>query len=497
MPQGTALNASSAGPQLPGGKPVSGDAASKRSASERVQAPAGPISLFDMFKVGIGPSSSHTMGPMVAAARFAHKAAALSSAPLRIEARALGSLAWTGKGHGTDRALALGLMGFEPETVEIDEADRALEISRQTGTLRLPGADRIAFDFDSDIVLDKKDRSFKHPNTMRFAAFDGEGNAVLAETWLSLGGGFVAPEGQGYAETATGDPVELPFGFSSGAELIEIGKRENLSIAEIMSADEEAVRSPQEVASGIDLLIDVMLETVERGLNAEGILPGGLKVQRRAKTLFAELEAGAARNERLPTDIMDHVSAFAMAVNEENAAGARMVTAPTNGAAGVFPAVLRYYRDFCAGADREGMRRMLLTAAAIGSIVKLRASISGAEVGCQGEVGTASAMAAAGLVAALGGGNEKCENAAEIAMEHHLGLTCDPVGGLVQIPCIERNAFGAIKAINAASLAMRGKGEQKVRFDQVVETMRQTGLDMRAKYKETSKGGLALNVTEC
>jgi L-serine dehydratase len=454
------------------------------------------ISVVDLFKIGIGPSSSHTVGPMKAAAAFAG-GLARSGAIGRvasIEVSLYGSLAFTGRGHATDKAVILGLSGVEPETADPDEADRLAAVARETRRLSLAGRHAIAFDPERAIHFDVVTEA-PHPNTLRFVARD-EANAVVDdETWLSIGGGFVVREG---AEAAgANDAAPIPFPFRSGADLLETGKAAGLSIADLQRANEAASRDADAVEARVEALIAAMFACVERGLATSGVLPGGLSVERRARAIHDRLIENARRNARPAHEIMDYVSVYALAVNEENAAGGRVVTAPTNGAAGVVPAVLRYYRDHCEGATATGLSDFLLTATAIGGLFKLNASISGAEVGCQGEVGVASSMAAAGLCAALGGSNAQIENAAEIAMEHHLGMTCDPVAGLVQIPCIERNAFGAVKAIAAASLALHGDGRHRVSLDSVIATMRQTGLDMQSKYKETSLGGLAVNVVAC
>jgi L-serine dehydratase len=455
------------------------------------------ISLFDLFKIGIGPSSSHTVGPMKAAAAFV---AGLRDSGRLDDVAALrvvlfGSLAWTGEGHGTAPAVMLGLAGQAPDTVEPDSAARLLAEVAATGMLPLGGGREVAFRAATDIVFDRDSPTPAHPNTLAFTATDAAGATLAQERWCSVGGGFVVREAR-VGQTAT-DVAQVPHPYGNAGQLLEIGARTGLSIADIVFANEAALRPAAEVERHVARVLDVMMTCVDRGMRTGGLLPGRLKVKRRAAALREHLEADRFRNVRNPHEMMDHVSMFAIAVNEENAAGSRVVTAPTNGAAGVLPAVLRYFRDFCPGASASGMRTFLLTATAIGALLKMNASISGAEVGCQGEVGSACAMAAAGLAAALGASNAQIENAAEIGMEHHLGMTCDPVGGLVQIPCIERNAFGAIKAINAASLAMRGDGSHYVSLDQVIATMRQTGADMHAKYKETSQGGLAVAFPEC
>ena len=454
------------------------------------------ISVFDLFKIGLGPSSSHSVGPMKAACAFVSgldRSGALRRVA-SVEARLFGSLAFTGRGHATDKAVVLGLSGVEPDSADPDEADGLAARVRATRRLTLAGSHDIAFDPERAIRFDVVTEA-PHPNTLRFVARDEADEIVGDETWFSIGGGFVVREG---AEAAgANDAAPVPYPFRSGAELLEMGKAAGLSIASLQRANEGALRDADAVEARVEALLAAMFACVERGLATSGVLPGGLSVERRAKAIYDRLIENARRNARPAHEIMDYVSVYALAVNEENAAGGRVVTAPTNGAAGVVPAVLRYCRDHCEGAGAPGLSDFLLTATAIGGLFKLNASISGAEVGCQGEVGVASSMAAAGLCAALGGSNGQIENAAEIAMEHHLGMTCDPVGGLVQIPCIERNAFGAVKAIAAASLALHGDGRHRVSLDSVIATMRQTGLDMQSKYKETSLGGLAVNVVAC
>jgi L-serine dehydratase len=455
------------------------------------------ISVFDLFKIGLGPSSSHTVGPMKAAAAFA-EALAATNALARVENVRItlyGSLAFTGRGHATDKATILGLSGERPESVDPDRAEALVAEVAAHKTLRLSGRKPIAFDPAADIVFDVVNAPPRHPNTLAFWARDEAGATVAEERWLSIGGGFVQKEDEDTAAATADAPP--PYPFANAAELLKSAANAGMTIAELMRANERVVSGEVNLDPRLDRILAAMLGAIDRGLRHEGLLPGGLAVSRRAKAIHDKLIAEAGRNARAAHEIMDIVAVYAMAVNEENAAGGRVVTAPTNGAAGVMPAVLRYYRDHCIGANPEGLRVMLLTAAAIGALFKLNASISGAEVGCQGEVGVASSMAAAGLCAALGGANAQIENAAEIAMEHHLGMTCDPIGGLVQIPCIERNAFGAIKAIAAASLALRGDGRHKVSLDSVIATMRQTGADMQSKYKETSLGGLAVNFVEC
>jgi L-serine dehydratase len=455
------------------------------------------ISILDLFKIGIGPSSSHTVGPMKAASAFVAglRAGGHLGEVARVQATLYGSLAWTGEGHGTAPAVILGLSGQSPETVDPDDAARILADASERQVLDLGGHRPIPFDRATDLLFDRLSPTPAHPNTLEFVAFSASGATLAQARWCSVGGGFVVPEAEVGQPPPPGKPVPHPF--TSAEQLLKIGARTGLSIAEIVFANECALHPPAEVERHIARVRETMMGCIDRGMRAEGVLPGKLRVKRRAGSLREHLEADRFRNIRNPHEMMDHVSMFAIAVNEENAAGSRVVTAPTNGAAGVIPAVLRYFADFCPGATPAAARTFLLTATAIGALLKMNASISGAEVGCQGEVGSACSMAAAGLAAALGASNAQIENAAEIGMEHHLGMTCDPVGGLVQIPCIERNAFGAIKAINAASLAMRGDGSHYVSLDQVIATMRQTGADMHAKYKETSQGGLAVAFPEC
>jgi L-serine dehydratase len=453
-----------------------------------------PVGFTDLFKIGIGPSSSHTIGPMRAAGLFLKNLGSRQAATCRLVATVYGSLAWTGKGHATDKALILGLAGERPDEIDPNSIDAMLAAIVSHRALTLPCGRRLAFDPALDIVFDTV-RSFgRHPNAMSFEAFDTAGGSLLRELWFSIGGGFVEREDP---EPSEGVELDLPFPYENAQALLAFGRASGLSIAAIVLANETTLRSDAEICAAIDHIADTMFGCIERGLSQEGPLPGPLKIKRRAQGLLEKADAARLRDNRAGLDAMHYVSAFAIAVNEENACAGRVVTAPTNGAAGVVPAVLRYYRDFCKGATAHGIRNYFLAATAIGGIIKRNASISGAEMGCQGEVGSAAAMAAAGLASALGGSNEQIENAAEIALEHHLGMTCDPIGGLVQIPCIERNAFGAIKAINAASLALHGDGTHRVSLDQVIETMRQTGTDMQSKYRETSRGGLAVNVPEC
>jgi len=453
------------------------------------------LSVFDIFKIGIGPSSSHTMGPMRAAREFAVglKNNGLLSQTQQLAVRLYGSLALTGLGHGTDRAILLGLEGAEPETVDPDSFEPTVKRIRSTGRINLLGERDIVFDEPMQLLFMRSERLPHHSNGMRFSAL-GEGGAVLREeNFYSIGGGFITRDGETEASAAA--QSALPYPFGSGDELLALSREHGLEVFELMQANERTARSEEDIRAGLLRIWQVMQACVERGFRQTGVLPGVLKVRRRAPKLYRVLTE--SRNTVNPLEVMDWVNAWALAVNEENAAGGRVVTAPTNGAAGIVPAVLHYYGRFEAGANDDGVIRFLLTAGAIGMLYKKNASISGAEMGCQGEVGVACSMAAAGLVAALHGTNEQIENAAEIGMEHNLGLTCDPVAGLVQIPCIERNAMGSVKAINAARLAMRGDGTHKVSLDQVISTMRQTGADMSTIYKETSQGGLAVNVPEC
>ena len=451
-----------------------------------------PHGVMDLFKIGIGPSSSHTVGPMRAAAMFRRRLERLPEAA-RIRASLRGSLAWTGKGHATDRAVILGLDGEWPDTVDPDRTEAIVARVGRDKAIGVAGR-RIRFDPATDLVFDHGAPFGRHPNAMSFAAENAAGALVAEETWYSVGGGFIEREGAAPGEDEAA--YEPAHRFATAAQLLAVARTTGLSLSQIALANEAPRRPEAETLAFLDRIAAIMMACMDRGLSCEGVLPGGLRVRRRASAIHARLTAAGKRNHHLPHEIMDHVSTFAMAVNEENAAGGRMVTAPTNGAAGVIPAVLRYHRDFCEG-DTAATRKMLLTASLIGDLVKRNASISGAEVGCQGEVGSAAAMAAAGLCEVLGGTPEQVVNAAEIGLEHHLGMTCDPIGGLVQVPCIERNGFGAIKAISAASLALHGDGCHFVSLDQCIETMRQTGLDMKSEYRETARGGLAVNVPEC
>ena len=455
------------------------------------------LSVFDMFKVGIGPSSSHTMGPMVAAARFLDQLRAAPFSASGVKVSLHGSLAFTGVGHATDRATILGLAGFLPETYDRDAADAALDRIRDTKTVEPEGMHALRFDPQTDLTFNFGPNLPGHANGMILSATDAQGDVILQETYYSIGGGFVMTQAELDAGKDTDDGPRVPYPFKSAAEMLEMAKASGLSIAEMKRANELSRRSAADLDAGMRRLWQVMTDCIDRGLENDGILPGGLNVKRRAKGIHEKLLAERGMNLTPPHTINDWMSVYAMAVNEENAAGGQVVTAPTNGAAGVVPATLRYYLDHVPGATTKRVPDFLLTAAAIGGLVKFNASISGAEAGCQAEVGSASAMAAAGLCAVLGGSPEHIENAAEIALEHHLGMTCDPVKGLVQVPCIERNGLGAIKAVSAASLALRGDGTHFVPLDSAIETMRQTGADMHEKYKETSLGGLAVNVPNC
>jgi L-serine dehydratase len=457
------------------------------------------ISVLDLFTVGIGPSSSHTVGPMRAGRRFAARlaeAGALGSTA-RVEAHLYGSLALTGKGHGTDKAVLLGLEGDAPEDVDVDAVPARIERIRAMKTLRLGGAHEIAFDEPSDLLFHRTESLPAHPNGLRFIAREAAGAELLRRTYYSVGGGFVVSEQDVTRYQLVSATRARSFPYRHGDDLLRLARESGLSVSEMTLRNEACWRPEADTRAGLLRVWAAMQACVERGCRCEGTLPGGLRVTRRAPHIFAELSASPAAGLRDPLTVLDWVSLWAMAVNEENAAGGRVVTAPTNGAAGIIPAVLHYYARVCEGADDDGIARFLLTAGAIGMLYKLNASISGAEVGCQGEVGVACSMAAGALCEALGGTVPQVENAAEIGMEHNLGLTCDPIGGLVQVPCIERNAMGAVKAINAARLALRGDGAHRVSLDKVIQTMRATGRDMSTKYKETSRGGLAVNVIEC
>ncbi len=464
------------------------------------------LSGFDLFKIGIGPSSSHTMGPMTAARRFLDEVAGndwprpAGARVDRIFVSLHGSLAYTGVGHGTDRAVILGLAGETPQTVDPDKADGIVAGIAAAKRIAPPDHPSYRFDPARDLLLDKKTPLLGHANGMAFSAYDADDRLLLKRIYYSIGGGFVVSEEELQRLKSKGpdkSSTRVPHPFKNAAEMLAMAKKSGLSIAEMKRANEEVHMAREKLDEGLDAIWGAMLGCIERGLSQDGIMPGGLKVKRRARALHDRLNEDWRTNRPNPLLANDWLSIYAMAVNEENAAGGRVVTAPTNGAAGTLPAVLRYWLHFHPEADQESIRDFLLTAAAVGGIIKTNASISGAEVGCQGEVGSASAMAAAGLCAVMGGTPEQVENAAEIALEHHLGMTCDPVGGLVQVPCIERNALGAVKAVTAASLAIKGDGTHFVPLDAAIETMRQTGLDMSEKYKETSLGGLAVNVVEC
>ncbi len=464
------------------------------------------LSVFDLFKIGIGPSSSHTMGPMTAANRFLDELAGSdwpkppNAKVTRLAASLHGSLAFTGVGHGTHRAVMMGLAGEAPDTVNPDDAAKIVEKVITGKKIQPPGHPEYRFDPAEDLVFDRQNPLPGHANGMTFSAFDKDDHLLLKRLYYSIGGGFVVSEEELQKLQAQTKPVAetgVPYPFLNAKQMLEMAASSGKSIAEMKRANEESRLDRETLDSGVDAIWDAMRGCIDRGLSHDGMMPGGLNVRRRARALHDQLNEEWKQNKQNPLLANDWLSVYAMAVNEENASGGRIVTAPTNGAAGVVPAVLRYWLHFHVDADQEGIRDFLLTAAAIGGIIKHNASISGAEVGCQGEVGSASAMAAAGLAAVMGGNAEQVENAAEIALEHHLGMTCDPVGGLVQVPCIERNALGAVKAVTAASLAVKGDGKHFVPLDAAIETMRQTGLDMSERYKETSKGGLAVNVVAC
>jgi len=459
------------------------------------------LSVFDIFKIGVGPSSSHTMGPMTAAVAFLElmRQCATASQMQGVRATLYGSLAFTGRGHATDRAVALGLLGWTPADLDPDEAERQLAALAKRQCLDRAGLPALAFDPAKDIVFDYGPPLAGHPNGLVFEAIDTDGTVLLSETYYSIGGGFVATARERAEGVSNSSAVQgsWPYAFANAAEMLGMARASGLSVAEMKRANENRLREPAEVQRGLARLWAVMNGCIERGLSCEGELPGGLRVRRRAANIHRQLLSERHANLSQPHAISDWLSVYAMAVNEENAGGGRVVTSPTNGAAGVVPAVLRYYLDHCHGADPAKISEFLLTAAAIGGLIKHNASISGAEAGCQGEVGSAAAMAAAGLCAVLGGTPEQVENAAEIALEHHLGMTCDPVAGLVQVPCIERNGIGANKAVAAASLALRGDGSHFMPLDNCIEAMKQTGEAMSAKFKETSLGGLAVNLPEC
>ena len=456
------------------------------------------ISIFDLFKIGIGPSSSHTVGPMRAAFKFAShlRDSALLQRVASIRVELFGSLGATGKGHGSDKAVLLGLSGEEPECVDSGSVDDKINAIRREATLLLMGEHRIEFLEKQHLILHRRRTLPYHPNGLRFLALDESGKELSGRGYYSVGGGFVVDEQAVEGDCIREDVTPLPMPFGSASELLALCARHSCSIGEIMLQNELVWRSKQEVRDGLWRIWEVMQDCVKHGCGNEGVLPGGMQVKRRAAALFRELSSKPERGLQDPLTVLDWVDLYALAVNEENAAGGRVVTAPTNGAAGIIPAVLHYYERFCPHSSDDGIIEFLLTAGAIGILYKRNASISGAEVGCQGEVGSACSMASGALAAVLGGTPEQVENAAEIGMEHNLGLTCDPVGGLVQVPCIERNAMAAVKAINAARLALRGDGKHFVSLDKVIKTMRDTGMDMKTKYKETARGGLAVNVLE-
>jgi L-serine dehydratase len=457
------------------------------------------ISVFDLFTIGIGPSSSHSIGPMRAARRFVERLRTEGSLArcAQIEVRLYGSLALTGKGHGTDKAVLLGLEGQSPEQIDPDEVEPRVAVIRTSGMLALPGGPTIRFDEPTHLLFLRKESLPRHPNGMRFTARDAAGKTLAEYVCYSIGGGFVVDEAEAAEDRLTSDDTKLPFPYGSGDDLLRMAAASGKSVSEMTLANELCWRSEAEIRAGLLRIWEVMQLCVERGCRQEGVLPGGLKVRRRAPDLYRKLtdRGNAAASDPLAT--LDWVDLFALAVSEENAAAGRVVTAPTNGAAGILPAVMHYYARFTPHADDDGVVRFLLTAGAIGILYKQNASISGAEVGCQGEVGVACSMAAGALTEVLGGSVPQVEMAAEIGMEHNLGLTCDPVGGLVQVPCIERCAMAAVKAINAARMALRSDGQHRVSLDRVIATMRQTGRDMLSKYKETSRGGLAVAITEC
>jgi L-serine dehydratase len=457
------------------------------------------VSCFDLFKIGVGPSSSHTVGPMRAACTFVQRLErqAVLDDTRWVTVELYGSLAHTGRGHGTDKAVLLGLEGEMPDRIDPDViGDRITAIFRQR-EVRLLGRQVIEFNEKDHLLFHKEDTLPYHSNGMRFTAFDADQKVLCTRDYYSIGGGFVVNADDAAEDRIVPDTTQLPYPFTTGNRLLQICKRTRLSIAEVMWANEAAWRTREQIEQGLDDIWQAMVDCVKRGVRSEGVLPGGLRVRRRAPEIYRALSERPESGLKDPLNILDWVNMYALAVNEENAMGGRVVTAPTNGAAGIIPAVLLYYDRFVNGSNTAGIHNFLLTAAAICILYKENASISGAEVGCQGEVGVACSMAAAGLTAALGGSPDQVENAAEIGMEHNLGLTCDPIAGLVQVPCIERNAMGAIKAINAQRMAMRGDGKHRVPLDKVIKTMRDTGADMQTKYKETSRGGLAVNVVEC
>ena len=457
------------------------------------------LSVFDLFKIGIGPSSSHTVGPMRAALEFATglKRVGLLERVHAVKADLYGSLGATGKGHGSDKAVLLGLEGDAPDTVDTESVDARLKAVRDARRLKLLGVHDIEFREKEHLVMHRRESLPFHPNGMRFTAFDADGGTLSNKVYYSVGGGFVVNEEAAGADRIVEDQTLLAYPFKTSADLMRLCEENRISISQLMLENEKSWRPEAETRAGLLKIWNVMQECVRAGISKQGIMPGGLKVRRRAADLYRALVSRPEANLRDPLTVMDWVNLYALAVNEQNATGGRVVTAPTNGAAGIVPAVLHYYTRFVWNASDDGVVRFLLTAAAIGILYKENASISGAEVGCQGEVGVACSMAAGALAEVLGGTVQQVENAAEIGMEHNLGLTCDPVGGLVQVPCIERNAMGSIKAINAARMALRGDGKHFVSLDKVIKTMRETGADMKTKYKETARGGLAVNIIEC
>jgi L-serine dehydratase len=457
------------------------------------------ISVFDLFKIGIGPSSSHTVGPMRAANRFANclRNRDFLSSTVAVRTELFGSLGATGRGHGSDLAIMLGLEGEEPDTVDTDSVTERVAGIRERRELKLLGIHPVPFIEKEHLILYRRETLPYHPNGMRFTALDKHGEELFVRIYYSVGGGFVVTQEAAGADKIAMDTTELPYRFHSAKQMLAMCKEHGMSISQLMMENEKVWRSEEEIRKGLLAIWDVMQACVRRGSEREGVMPGGLHVKRRAAELYRKLTSHPEAGLKDPLTVLDWVSFYALAVNEENATGGRVVTAPTNGAAGIVPAVLHYYSRFCPNADDDGIVRFLLTAAAIGILYKENASISGAEVGCQGEVGVACSMAAGGLVEVMGGSVEQVENAAEIGMEHNLGLTCDPIGGLVQVPCIERNAMASVKAINAARMALYGDGHHFVSLDKVIRTMRETGADMKVKYKETSRGGLAVNIIEC
>ena len=457
------------------------------------------VSVFDLFKIGIGPSSSHTVGPMRAANMFIAQVLShnLQQLTHSVSTELYGSLSHTGRGHGTDKAIILGLLGQEPDKVDPDAIPQLLEQVEQTEQIKANEELVLEFKVKKHLIWHKRKKLPLHSNGMQFTAMDKDGNELLRKAYYSVGGGFILAHTHLAKEHIMEDDSALPYQFTSGDELIEMCNKNKLTIAEIMYANEQTWRPLAEINKQLDTIWQAMQSCVQRGIKADGVLPGGLKLTRRAPKIFRDLDQKSAKDLADPLTVLDWINMYALAVSEENAAGGRVVTAPTNGAAGIIPAVLHYYKHFVPNSTEQGIRDFLMTAAAVGILYKTKASISGAEVGCQGEVGVASSMAAAGLAAALHLTPDEVENAAEIAMEHNLGLTCDPIGGLVQIPCIERNAMGSIKSINAVRMADRNDGTHTVSLDKVIKTMKATGDDMKEHYKETSRGGLAVNIIEC